>query len=36
MGLVQKVLPVMRRQGGGLIVNVSTVFAAALCPPALG
>lgn len=36
MGLVQEVLPVMRRQGGGLIVNVSTVFAAAVCPPAIG
>jgi NAD(P)-dependent dehydrogenase (short-subunit alcohol dehydrogenase family) len=36
MGLVQEVLPVMRRQGGGLVVNVSTVFAAALCPPAIG
>ncbi|HKZ14696.1 MAG TPA: SDR family oxidoreductase [Solirubrobacterales bacterium] len=36
VGLVQEVLPIMRRQGGGLIVNVSTVFAAALCPPALG
>lgn len=36
LGLVQEVLPIMRRQGGGLIVNVSTVFAAALSPPALG
>lgn len=36
VGLVQEVLPIMRRQGGGLVVNVSTVFAAALCPPALG
>ncbi|HEX3736157.1 MAG TPA: SDR family oxidoreductase [Solirubrobacterales bacterium] len=36
LGLVQEILPVMRRQGGGLIVNVSTIFAPALCPPALG
>jgi hypothetical protein len=36
MGLIQVALPIMRRQRGGLIVNVSTVFAAALCPPALG
>jgi NAD(P)-dependent dehydrogenase (short-subunit alcohol dehydrogenase family) len=36
VGLIQEVLPIMRRQGSGLIVNVSTVFAAALCPPAIG
>ena len=36
LGLVQEVLPAMRRQGGGLIVNVSTIFAPALSPPALG
>lgn len=36
LGLIQEVLPVMRRQHGGHIVNVSTIFAAALTPPALG
>lgn len=36
VALIQEVLPVMRRQGGGHIVNVSTIFAAGLCPPALG
>jgi retinol dehydrogenase 8 len=34
--LIQEVLPVMRRQEGGHIVNVSTIFSAGLCPPALG
>jgi NAD(P)-dependent dehydrogenase (short-subunit alcohol dehydrogenase family) len=34
--LIQEVLPVMRSQRGGLIVNVSTIFAAGLCPAALG
>jgi NAD(P)-dependent dehydrogenase (short-subunit alcohol dehydrogenase family) len=36
MALVQRVLPVMREQGDGHIVNVSTIFAAGLTPPALG
>ncbi len=36
MGLIQEVLPLMRRQRAGHIVNVSTIFAAGLCPPALG
>jgi NAD(P)-dependent dehydrogenase (short-subunit alcohol dehydrogenase family) len=36
VALIQEVLPVMRRQNSGHIVNVSTVFAASLCPPALG
>jgi NAD(P)-dependent dehydrogenase (short-subunit alcohol dehydrogenase family) len=36
MELIQRVLPIMRRQKGGHIVNVSTVFAAGLCPPAIG
>ncbi len=36
MGLVQAVLPVMRRQHQGHIVNVSTIFAAGLCLPSLG
>jgi NAD(P)-dependent dehydrogenase (short-subunit alcohol dehydrogenase family) len=36
MALVQEVLPVMRRQRRGHIVNVSTIFAAGLCLPALG
>lgn len=36
LALVQEVLPAMRRQRGGHIVNVSTIFAAGLCPPAIG
>jgi NAD(P)-dependent dehydrogenase (short-subunit alcohol dehydrogenase family) len=36
VALIQEVLPLMRRQRGGHIVNVSTVFGADLCPPALG
>jgi NAD(P)-dependent dehydrogenase (short-subunit alcohol dehydrogenase family) len=36
MALIQTVLPAMRRQQGGHIVNLSTVFAAGLCPPATG
>jgi len=30
------VLPVMREQGGGHVLAVSTIFSATLCPPALG
>ncbi len=36
MALIQEVAPIMRRQGAGHIVNLSTVFAAGLCPPAIG
>jgi NAD(P)-dependent dehydrogenase (short-subunit alcohol dehydrogenase family) len=36
VALIQLVLPVMRRQTGGHIVNVSTIFAAGLSPPAIG
>jgi len=36
MALIQAVLPGMRRQRSGHIINVSTVFAAGLCLPALG
>jgi NAD(P)-dependent dehydrogenase (short-subunit alcohol dehydrogenase family) len=34
--LVRAVLPLMRAQGSGHILAVSTVFSATLCPPALG
>jgi NAD(P)-dependent dehydrogenase (short-subunit alcohol dehydrogenase family) len=36
MTLVQRVLPIMRNQRQGHIVNISTVFAAGLTPPAIG
>jgi NAD(P)-dependent dehydrogenase (short-subunit alcohol dehydrogenase family) len=36
MGLIQQVIPVMRRQHAGHIINVSTIFAAGPCPPAIG
>jgi NAD(P)-dependent dehydrogenase (short-subunit alcohol dehydrogenase family) len=36
MELIQRVLPVMREQNGGHIVNVSSIFVAGLCPPAIG
>jgi NAD(P)-dependent dehydrogenase (short-subunit alcohol dehydrogenase family) len=36
LGLIQEVLPVMRHQESGHIVNVSTIFAAGICPPAIG
>jgi NAD(P)-dependent dehydrogenase (short-subunit alcohol dehydrogenase family) len=36
LALVQRVLPIMREQRQGHIVNVSTVFAAGLTPPAIG
>jgi len=36
MELIQELMPVMRRQSGGHIINVSTIFAAGLCPPAIG
>ena len=36
MALIQEVLPVMRRQRHGHIVNVSTIFDAGFAPPAIG
>lgn len=36
VALIQAVLPAMRRQRQGHVVNVSTIFAAGLCPPAIG
>jgi NAD(P)-dependent dehydrogenase (short-subunit alcohol dehydrogenase family) len=36
LDLVRAVLPVMRQQGAGHILAVSTIFSATLCPPALG
>jgi NAD(P)-dependent dehydrogenase (short-subunit alcohol dehydrogenase family) len=36
IALIQEVLPAMRRQRSGHIVNISTTFAAGLCPPAIG
>jgi NAD(P)-dependent dehydrogenase (short-subunit alcohol dehydrogenase family) len=36
VALIQLALPVMRSQNGGHIVNVSTIFAAGLSPPAIG
>ena len=36
LDLVRAVLPVMREQGSGHIIAVSTIFSATLCPPALG
>src|SRR5581483_3213133 len=36
VALIQLVLPAMRRQHGGHIVNVSTIFAAGLSPPGIG
>jgi NAD(P)-dependent dehydrogenase (short-subunit alcohol dehydrogenase family) len=36
IALIQEVLPLMRRQQRGHIINLSTIFAAGLCPPALG
>jgi NAD(P)-dependent dehydrogenase (short-subunit alcohol dehydrogenase family) len=36
MALLQRVLPLMRAQRRGHIVNVSTIFAAGLCPLAIG
>src|SRR5690242_9265570 len=36
LDLVRAVLPVMREQGGGHVLTVSTIFSATLCPPALG
>jgi NAD(P)-dependent dehydrogenase (short-subunit alcohol dehydrogenase family) len=36
MELIQRVLPVMRAQKHGHIVNVSSIFVSGLCPPAIG
>jgi retinol dehydrogenase 8 len=36
MALIQEVLPVMRHQKAGHIVNVSTIFDAGFAPPAIG
>jgi NAD(P)-dependent dehydrogenase (short-subunit alcohol dehydrogenase family) len=36
MALVQRILPGMRARRSGHVVNVSSVFVAGLCPPALG
>jgi NAD(P)-dependent dehydrogenase (short-subunit alcohol dehydrogenase family) len=36
MALVQRVLPGMRARRSGHLVNVSSVFAAGLCPPGIG
>jgi NAD(P)-dependent dehydrogenase (short-subunit alcohol dehydrogenase family) len=36
MALIQEVLPLMRRQRSGHIINLSTIFVAGLSPPALG
>ncbi len=36
LALIQAVLPPMRGQRNGHIINLSTIFAAGLCPPALG
>lgn len=36
LALTQRVLPLMRTQNHGHIVNVSTIFAAGLCPIAIG
>jgi NAD(P)-dependent dehydrogenase (short-subunit alcohol dehydrogenase family) len=36
LDLVRAVLPMMREQGFGHILAVSTIFSATLCPPALG
>ncbi len=36
MELIQRVLPIMRRQRSGHIINLSTIFTPGLCPPAVG
>jgi NAD(P)-dependent dehydrogenase (short-subunit alcohol dehydrogenase family) len=36
MALIQEVAPIMRRQHGGHIVNISTIFSAGLCVPGIG
>jgi NAD(P)-dependent dehydrogenase (short-subunit alcohol dehydrogenase family) len=36
VALIQAVLPKLRERRGGHIVNVTTIFAAGLCPPAVG
>lgn len=36
LDLVRAVVPVMREQGRGHVLAVSTIFSATLCPPALG
>jgi NAD(P)-dependent dehydrogenase (short-subunit alcohol dehydrogenase family) len=36
MALIQEAAPIMRKQRTGHIINVSTIFAAGLCIPAIG
>ncbi|HEY3727953.1 MAG TPA: SDR family oxidoreductase [Solirubrobacteraceae bacterium] len=36
VALTQRILPLMRRRGSGHVINVSTIFDAGLCLPALG
>jgi NAD(P)-dependent dehydrogenase (short-subunit alcohol dehydrogenase family) len=36
VAVIQEVLPIMRRQRRGHVINMSTIFAAGLCLPALG
>src|SRR2546421_4521450 len=36
VAVIQEVLPIMRRQRHGHVINMSTIFAAGLCLPGLG